>query len=103
MTFLVGDNGSGTSTIVEAVAMAYGLSRGGREPRFHEMSHGESFLAVLSTRFDSPVLAALPGATILEPGPWGLRRTTWEELELVQHWKAYLDAPGRYLRHVLED
>ena len=67
------------------------------------MSHGESFLAVLSTRFDSPVLAALPGATILEAGPWGLRRTTWDELELVQHWKAYLDAPGRYLRHVLED
>jgi hypothetical protein len=22
-------------------------------------------------------------------------------LELVRHWKAYLDAPDRYLRHVL--
>ena len=31
----------------------------------------------------SPVLAALPGATILEVGDWGYRRTTWEELELV--------------------
>ena len=51
----------------------------------------------------SPVLAAMPGATVLEVGEWGLRRTTWDELELVQHWKAYLDAPGRYLRHVLED
>jgi predicted ATPase len=197
VTFLVGENGSGKSTIVEAVAMAYGLSpeggstgarhstrpsesplsrvlrvrRGlgsGRwgfflraetmhgyytyleqnpidrdEPRFHEMSHGESFLAVLRTRFDSPglycldepeaalsfsstigliaalhelaasggqvlcathspVLAAMPGATILEVGEWGLRRTTWDELELVQHWKAYLDSPGRYLRHVLD-
>ena len=50
----------------------------------------------------SPVLAALPGATILEVGDWGYRRTTWDELELVQHWKAYLDAPGRYLRHVLD-
>ena len=50
----------------------------------------------------SPVLAALPGATILEVGEWGWRRTTWEELELVQHWKRYLDAPGRYLRHVLD-
>ena len=50
----------------------------------------------------SPVLAAMPGATILEVGDWGLRRTTWEELELVQHWKAYLDTPGRYLRHVLD-
>ena len=197
VTFLVGENGSGKSTIVEAVAMAYGLSPEGgtrnshlssrptesplagaltlqrgvgtgrwgfflraetmhgwythheqfateRDPAFHEMSHGESFLAVLASRFDSPgfycldepeaalsfsstlalmaalqriaeeggqvlcathspVLAALPGAVILEAGSWGLRRTTWEELELVQHWKSYLDAPGRYLRHVLED
>lgn len=114
------------------------------EPRFHEMSHGESFLAVLRTRFDSPafycldepeaalsfsstlalvgaldevaraggqvlcathspVLASLPGATILEVGDWGYRRTPWEDLELVHHWRAYLDAPQRYLRHVLDD
>ena len=105
------------------------------QPRFHEMSHGESFLEVLRRRFDSPgfycldepeaalsfsgtlgligaladvatsggqvlcathspVLAAMPGATILEVGEWGYRRTAWEELELVQHWKRYLDAPG---------
>ena len=196
VTFLVGENGSGKSTIVEAVAMAYGLgaeggSTGSRhgtrasesplsraltiqrglgagrwgfflraetmhgfytyleqnpgpnDPSFHEMSHGESFLEVLRTRFNSsgfycldepeaalsfsstlglvgvlhdvvrdrgqvlcathsPVLAAMPGAAILEVGPWGLRRTTWEQLELVQHWGAYLDAPGRYLRHVLD-
>jgi predicted ATPase len=117
---------------------------GRSDPRFHEMSHGESFLAVLETRFDSPgfyaldepeaalsfsstlgliatlqrvvgaggqvlcathspVLAAMPGATILEVGDWGLRRTTWSELELVQHWKSYLEAPGRYLRHLLDD
>lgn len=114
-----------------------------RDPHFHRMSHGESFLAVLRTRFDgsgffcldepeaalsfsstlgliaslaavvddggqvlcathSPILAAMPGATILEVGEWGYRRTTWEELELVQHWKAYLDTPERYLRHVLD-
>ena len=108
VTFLVGENGSGKSTIVEAVAMAYGLSpEGGSslarhqtrptesplaaalrvrrgvgssrwgfflraetmhgfytyledhpgarpEPRFHEMSHGESFLAVLEHRFSTP-------------------------------------------------
>jgi len=115
----------------------------GGGPAYHEMSHGESFLEVLRTRFDSPgfycldepeaalsfssslgliaalgrivetggqvlcathspVVAAMPGATVLEVGDWGLRRTTWEELELVQHWKAYLDSPGRYLRHVLD-
>lgn len=198
VTFLVGENGSGKSTIVEAVAMAYGLSpeggstgsahrtrptesplarvlalqrgigasrwgfflqaetmhgwytyleqnpaRRSRDPAFHEMSHGESFLAVLRNRFDSPgfycldepeaalsfsstlglvstlhevtrekgqvlcathspVLAAMPGATVLEVGEWGLRRTSWEELELVQHWRSYLADPNRYLRHVID-
>lgn len=193
VTFLVGENGSGKSTIVEALAIGYGLSPEGGTPYgrhstrpsesplagslrlqrglgsgrygfflraetmhgwytfseeqggagFHEMSHGESFLAVLRTRFDapgfycldepeaalsfsgtlaligaladvvaaggqvvcathSPVLAAMPGATILEVGDWGYRASSWDDLELVRHWKAYLDAPGRYLRHVLD-
>jgi predicted ATPase len=196
VTLLVGENGSGKSTIVEAVAMSFGLSPEGgtrfgrhethasesalhewirlergagaskwgfflraetmhgyytylaegaggpRDPHFHEMSHGESFLALLGSRFDSPglycldepeaalsfsaqialvgtlhelaaggaqilcathspLLAALPGARILEVGPWGMRQATYEELELVAHWKRYLDAPMRYLRHVL--
>jgi predicted ATPase len=114
-----------------------------RDPHFHEMSHGESFLEVLRTRFDSPglycldepeaalsfsaqlalvgtlhdlavsgaqvlcathspLLAALPGARILEVGPWGIRDAVWEDLELVEHWRRYLDAPMRYLRHVLD-
>ena len=109
VTFLVGENGTGKSTLVEAVAMAYGLSPEGgstgadhsshatesplhkairlersagaprwgfflraetmhgfytyleqnpgrsRSPEtFHQMSHGESFIEVLRTRFDSP-------------------------------------------------
>lgn len=199
VTFLVGDNGSGKSTIVEAVAEAYGLgveggSRGslhrtrasesplasvlslvrspGRlvssyflraetmhglytyledhpsprtdEPRFHAMSHGESFLEVLRTRFrgyglflldepesalsfssclgllavlddlrdegaqvlcatHSPLLAALPGATLLELGDHGIRPATWDGLDLVQDWRGFFDAPGRYLRHVVGD
>ncbi len=194
VTFLVGENGSGKSTIVEAVAMAYGLSpEGGTRhglhttrttesplsgmlqlrrgigtgrwgfflraetmhgwytfqedhggENFHEMSHGESFLAVLETRFDSPgfycldepeaalsfsstlaliavlqrvvadggqvlcathspVLASLPGARLLEVGDWGLRETTWAELDLVDHWRRFLDAPRAYLRHLGPD
>lgn len=198
VTFLVGENGSGKSTIVEAAAVAYGLSPEGgtpfgqhsthvtesplaaaltlrrgigtkrwgfflrsetmhgwysfvedrrdhhtRDPNYHKMSHGESFLEVLRMRFNepgfycldepeaalsfssmlglisvlqnvvdqggqvlcathSPVLAAMPGATLLEVGDWGLRRTTWDELELVYHWRAYLESPQRYLRHVLD-
>lgn len=117
---------------------------GPNDTDYHAMSHGESFLEVLTRKFDtpsfycldepeaalsfrstltlirvlhdivaaggqvlcathSPVLAALPGAHILEVGDWGLRTTTWDELELVRHWKAYLDAPMRYLRHTLAD
>jgi predicted ATPase len=114
----------------------------GPDPSFHEMSHGESFLEVLRSRFrspglyvldepesalsfsaclalvgvlgellatstaqvlmatHSPVLAALPGARILEAGPWGLRESAWEDLDLVTHWRAFLDAPQRYLRHL---
>ena len=196
VTLLIGENGTGKSTIVEAVAMAFGLSAeggsiqarhstrasesdlwrwitleraagaprwgfflraetmhgfysyledhpGAHDPRFHELSHGESFLEILRTRFDSPglycldepeaamsfsaqmaligtmhdlaqhgaqllcathspLLAALPGATILELGPWGMRSSTYDDLQLVAHWKAYLDAPMRYLRHVLD-
>jgi predicted ATPase len=195
VTLLVGENGSGKSTIVEAVAMAFGLSPEGgstgarhstresesdlwrwlyldrsagasrwgfflraetmhgfytylqdnpgpNDPSFHQLSHGESFLEILRTRFDSPglycldepeaalsfssqlalvstmhelgqngaqllcathspLLAALPGATLLETGPWGMRPTTYESLELVTHWRAYLAEPMRYLRHVL--
>ena len=115
----------------------------GRDPQFHEMSHGESFLEILRTRFDSPglycldepeaalsfsaqialvgtlhdlaaggaqvlcathspLLAALPEALILEVGRWGIRETAWEELELVTHWRRYLDEPMRYLRHVID-
>lgn len=197
VTFLVGENGSGKSTVLEGIALAYGFSpeggsnqarhstrpsesplsdwleiqRGvgasrwgfflraetmhafytylednpstGPEPVFHEMSHGESFLAILDTRFDrpgfycldepeaalsfsstlalmatlqrialhggqvlcathSPILASLPGARVLELGEWGMRETRWEDLELVHHWRAYLDSPRRYLRHLLE-
>lgn len=112
------------------------------EPAFHEMSHGESFLAILDTRFDSPgfycldepeaalsftstltlmstlqriaddggqvlcathspVLASLPGAKIVEVGEWGLRESSWDDLELVGHWRSYLASPERYLRHLL--
>ena len=120
VTLLIGENGSGKSTIVEAVAMAFGLSpEGGSrhamhstreseselwrwirlersagasrwgfflraetmhgfytyleenpgrdDPRFHELSHGESFLEILRTRFDlGPETDAEAVATALD-------------------------------------
>lgn len=200
VTFLVGENGSGKSTVIEAIAEAYGVdSRGGhigrdyasgaeksdlakelhldrtqagramvgRRPRgyflraetahgFFEvmsgsqayggydltsLSHGESFLAVFDTRFNrqglylldepesalsftsclkllallgdiaqhgsqvicathSPLLAALHGAQILEIGTHGIRETAWQDLELVDHWRRFLNRPDAYLRHL---
>ena len=112
------------------------------EPRFHEMSHGESFLELIADRFregglwvldepesalsfsgcmalvgilkdlmaagdsqvvmstHSPLLAALPGAEIYEVGPWGLRQSEWDDLDLVTNWRSFMNVPGRYLRHL---
>ena len=114
----------------------------GPEAKFHEMSHGESFLEVLASRFSgpglyvldepesalsfsgsltlvgllaqiaasgdaqaivathSPIVAATPGAQILEVGPWGLRVCEWAELDLVRNWSSFLEDPDRYLRHL---
>lgn len=50
----------------------------------------------------SPILASVPGATILELGDWGIRESAWADLELVQSHRRYLEAPERYLGHLLE-
>jgi len=196
-TVLIGENGSGKSTIVEAIAGAFGLSAEGGstgarlstrpsesplgenitlvrnvgstrrgyflrsesahglftyleqnpstssrspEPEFHNMSHGESFLGLAENKFvgaglwvldepeaalsfrgcvrllrilttslargdcqvilstHSPVLAALPGAILLEVGDWGIRPTPWAESELVMGWRSFLARPERHLR-----
>lgn len=112
------------------------------EPRFHEFSHGESFLEILRHRFTSPglyvldepesalsftgclalldvltrllstgraqvvmsthspLLAALPGAEVVEIGPWGMRRSEWADLDLVANWRTFLDNPQAFLRHL---
>jgi predicted ATPase len=198
VTFLVGENGSGKSTISEAIALAYGLGQAGSTPKltgrssgaesalssrlrlvrtardpnwgcyltaatmrgwytfeakhgsrderveWHEMSHGESFVEVLRQRMEkvgfyvldepeaalsfsaclglvglmklltdegsqvlcathSPILTALPGARILELDEDGMHSVEWDELTLVRNWRGYLDAPQRYLRHLLAD
>jgi predicted ATPase len=113
----------------------------GQDPSFHELSHGEGFLQVLGDRArgagtylldepdaalsfggslalvtalldlvaagaqvvvatHSPVVAALPGAQLLEVGDWGLRPSRWEELELTLGWRQFLNEPTSYLRHL---
>jgi predicted ATPase len=51
----------------------------------------------------SPILAATPGADIIELNEDGFRRTSWEKLGLVEHWRRYLDNPEFYLRYLLGD
>jgi predicted ATPase len=196
LTVLVGENGSGKSTIIEMLADACGLSphggsasarlfrtrdgapglgqsllveRGISRPRwsyflradtmqelygfledlttgqpgqFRRLSHGEGFLEILRTRVNqpgfylmdepdaplsftaglglvallhdlarsgaqlivathSPMIAAVPGATILELGDWGIRPARWEELHLVGAWRRFLAEPDSYFRHLL--
>lgn len=50
----------------------------------------------------SPLLTALPGATILELGSHGIRRVTWTDLEIVAHWRRFLDRPDAYLDQLLD-
>ncbi|MDQ3716522.1 MAG: AAA family ATPase, partial [Actinomycetota bacterium] len=50
----------------------------------------------------SPVLAAMPGADIVEIGDHGFRSIAWEDLAMVSHWRRYLADPQLYLRHLLE-
>ena len=48
----------------------------------------------------SPVLAALPGATVLLVDGDGYHPVPWDELPLVEHYRRFLAAPDRYLRHL---
>lgn len=48
----------------------------------------------------SPVIASLPGAQILELDDTGYHRRTWEDLDLVAHFRAFCAGPERYLRHL---
>lgn len=50
----------------------------------------------------SPLLTALPGATLLELGEWGIRPTRYDDLELVVLWRDFLDSPDRFLHHLLD-
>lgn len=50
----------------------------------------------------SPVLTALPGATILELSGQGIRKVTWEDLEIVGHWRRFLGGPDAYMRNLFD-
>jgi predicted ATPase len=87
-TFLVGENGSGKSTLVEAIAVAAGFKR--------------NCQVVVATH--SPILLALPGATILEIGDGGaISHVSYDEALPVRLTREFLAAPERLLRILLEE
>jgi len=51
----------------------------------------------------SPIIAAVPGARLLELGDWGIRPALWQDLELVTEWREFLQEPRSFLRHLLDD
>lgn len=111
------------------------------ETNYHEVSHGESFLAVAREWFaddrffvldepeaalsfrgqlaliqavldgvaaggqfiiatHSPLLMALPGARVVELTDDGATPRSYDELEVVDLWRSFLDEPERFLRHL---
>jgi len=51
----------------------------------------------------SPIVAAVPGANILELGDWGLRPAQWADLYLVASWRSFLAEPAAYFHHLLSE
>jgi predicted ATPase len=51
----------------------------------------------------SPLLTALPGATILELGEHGIRKTSWDGLEVVAGWRRFLEHPDGHPGPLLRD
>ena len=53
---------------------------------------------VLATH--SPILAALPGARILQFDETGIVPVAYDDTDLVQAWRSFMTNPGGYLRHL---
>jgi predicted ATPase len=66
-----------------------------------DMLRREGSQVVVATH--SPMLAALPGATLIEVGEWGMRRVGYDELELARSWRDFMASPDRYLHYLLAD
>ena len=48
----------------------------------------------------SPIVASIPGASILEFDAEGVHQRAWDHLDIVEHYRRFLEAPERYLRHL---
>jgi predicted ATPase len=63
----------------------------------HDLAR-EGSQAIVATH--SPIVAAVPGAALLELGDWGIRPARWAELHLVSAWRRFLTDPDSYFRRM---
>jgi predicted ATPase len=63
----------------------------------HDLAR-EGSQAIVATH--SPIIAAVPGAALLELGDWGIRPARWADLHLVGAWRRFMADPGSYFRHM---
>ena len=66
----------------------------------HDLAAGGSQVVVAT---HSPVIAAIPGAHLLELGSWGMRPAAWEDLSLVIAWRQFMRDPRSFFRHLFEE
>ena len=48
----------------------------------------------------SPILAALPGAVLLQLDEQGIHSTSYDECDLVAAWRSFMDTPENYVRYL---
>jgi predicted ATPase len=127
VTLLAGDNGTGKSTLVEAIAEAIGFAPEGGEltrlgelpavprpvldgaldpvltrtkPRNGYFLRAESFFNIASFVDEAGEFA--PDLSIYELDDAGLRPCAYDDLDAVRLTRGFLEAPERYLRAALE-
>lgn len=89
VTFFVGENGTGKSTLIEAIAVAMGFNPEGGSRDFRFATH-------------SPILMAYPNADILQFTESGIRKVAYQETDHYKITKQFLDTPERMIRYLLD-
>jgi predicted ATPase len=104
VTLLAGENGSGKSTILEAVAESIGFGdEGGELALLAIIARAVSVGAQFVVATHSPILLACRDARIYELDGTGVATPDYDDLQAVSLTRGFLAAPERYLRALDSD